>query len=224
MSKISDSRSKSLSSAQLAKEAAVSLRMHFQRVFETPLGWFAFQGTDRGITALTFGHSTREDALDRIQFESAWRFPVSNYDLSSSDMMTGAGEGIPNSSHPEPGWLAEAESLLTAYAAGEPVDLTTIPCDIPAKTRFEERVREQLAHVGYGRTITYGELAEAAGAPRAARAVGSVMARNPIPLVIACHRVLASNGKLGGYSAPSGLAMKERLLQLERTGQPQKIR
>lgn len=194
--------------------ASAGPRELFQRVFETPLGWFAFQGTDRGLTTLTFGHPSRSEAIDRMQFESAWRIPESRPSPGPAQ----------EASRPEPAWMAQAESLLKAYAAGEPVDLSRIPCDVPAKTRFEERVREQLSRVGYGRTTTYGQLAEAAGAPRAARAVGSVMSRNPVPLVIACHRVLASDGKLGGYSAPSGLAMKERLLQLERAGQHQESR
>jgi len=202
--------------SQYAQAAAGSFRPRFQHAFDSTLGWIAFQGTDRGMTALTFGHSSRQDAVDRLRFESSWRFP----NLESDQLASAA----PALEDPQPEWVLQAEQLLRAYADGEPVDLSTIPCDVPAKTRFEERVREQLAHVGYGRTITYGQLAEAAGAPRAARAVGSVMSRNPIPLVIACHRVLASNGKLGGYSAPTGLEMKERLLQLERTGLAQPLR
>ena len=89
---------------------------------------------------------------------------------------------------------------------------------------FQCRVLEMLRDdVGYGETVTYGELAEMAGRPGAARAVGSTMARNPVPFVIPCHRVVAANG-LGGYGGgyggcqEDGLALKRALLDLESGG------
>jgi|GEM_PF-745212 O-6-methylguanine DNA methyltransferase len=176
------------------------------RVFHTVLGWLGFLGSDRGMTVLTFGHDQEDDVYDRLNFESVWNRPARSYDDDTE---------IKREIPPQPAWMDEAESLLIAYCEGDPVDLSAIPCDLPPGTRFEQRVREELSRIGYGRTITYGELAAAAGAPRAARAVGSVMARNQIPLVIPCHRVVASGGKLGGYSAPSGLSMKECLLAME---------
>ncbi|WP_437230882.1 methylated-DNA--[protein]-cysteine S-methyltransferase [Planctomicrobium sp. SH661] len=182
-------------------------------VFETSLGWMGFVGTERGMTALTFGHDSPDDVYERLSFESLWNF------LPSPDE-DGLESGLGRKCSAAPSWMQQAEELLTAYAAGEPVELSSIPCDLPAGTRFEQRVREQLAKIGYGQTITYGQLAEAAGAPRAARAVGSVMARNSIPLVIACHRVVGASGKLCGYSASEGLSMKERLLQMEQSGVP----
>jgi methylated-DNA-[protein]-cysteine S-methyltransferase len=72
-----------------------------------------------------------------------------------------------------------------------------------------------LRTVPFGRTTTYGELAEQAGHPGAARAVGVAMARNPWPIVVPCHRVLAKHGMLGGFSAPGGVLTKRRLLELE---------
>ena len=155
------------------------------------LGWFGFVATETGIRQLTFGHTSAERvraALGRKEDVAA-----------------------------QPDWMADAVERLQQYLSGEPVDLGDLPVDLPAGTPFERRVRQQLAGVGYGRTTTYGELADAAGAPRAARAVGNIMARNPVPLVIPCHRVLAAGGRLGGYSAPSGLSMKRQLLEMERT-------
>ena len=76
-----------------------------------------------------------------------------------------------------------------------------------------ERELEQLARVGYGKTTTYGALAARAGNPRAARAVGTVMNRNPVPIVLPCHRVVGTNGSLTGYGG--GLPRKELLLRLE---------
>lgn len=180
------------------------------RIFFTDLGWIGFQGSERGMTSLVFGHACREE-VERI-------LPAPSD--CSDDPEAGPNQRQVAAARPfsQPTWMDAAEEQLIAYAAGEPVDLTAIPCDLPEGTRFEERVREQLFKIGYGQTITYGQLAEAARAPRAARAVGSVMARNPIPLVIPCHRVVAASGKLGGYSAAAGLTMKERLLHLEQTG------
>ena len=164
----------------------------FVRVFETPLGWFAMLGTSTGLTRLTFGHDSADDAIDSL--------PVpGDAELDSC-----------------PDWMIDAEDLLSRFADGEPVDLNEIPLDLPKTTAFEDQVRRSLQRVGFGETISYADLAAAAGSPGAARAVGNIMRKNPVPLVIACHRVIGAGGKLGGYSAPSGLAMKKHLLQLER--------
>ncbi len=69
--------------------------------------------------------------------------------------------------------------------------------------------------IPWGQTRSYAQLAAVAGRPGAARAVGSVMAKNRVPLVVPCHRVIASSGQLGGYSAPQGLSLKRRLLAME---------
>ncbi len=78
---------------------------------------------------------------------------------------------------------------------------------------FRRHVLDELRDVGYGTTVSYSQLAEAAGNPRAVRAVGSACATNPIPIVIPCHRVLRSDGSLGGYGG--GLHVKRALLDLE---------
>jgi methylated-DNA-[protein]-cysteine S-methyltransferase len=85
--------------------------------------------------------------------------------------------------------------------------------DLRRVTPFTERVLEELARVPYGGTATYGELAARVGRPAAARAVGTVMNRNPIPIVLPCHRVVGANGSLVGYGG--GLERKEQLLRLE---------
>lgn len=79
-------------------------------------------------------------------------------------------------------------------------------------TQFQRRVWDELSLIPYGTTISYGTLAQRIGHPRSSRAIGQANARNPIPIIVPCHRVVASNG-LGGYAG--GLAMKETLLQLE---------
>jgi len=85
--------------------------------------------------------------------------------------------------------------------------------DVRPLPAFNKRVLAELARVDYGTTTTYGELAAVSGNPRAARAVGTVMNRNPIPIVLPCHRVVGANGKLVGYAG--GLERKEQLLRLE---------
>jgi methylated-DNA-[protein]-cysteine S-methyltransferase len=80
---------------------------------------------------------------------------------------------------------------------------------------FHRQVLEQCAQIPTGKTLTYGELAARAGSPRAARAVGSAMARNRWPLIIPCHRVLGTDGRLTGYSGTGGIETKRRLLGLE---------
>jgi len=121
--------------------------------------------------------------------------------------------GAPDWSSP-PDWLAELSARLQAFAAGEADDFTDVPLAV-AGSPFTMRVLTACRAIGYGETLTYGELATLAGAPRAARAVGRVMATNAVPLVIPCHRVLATGGELRGYSALGGLAMKQRLLEME---------
>jgi len=85
--------------------------------------------------------------------------------------------------------------------------------DVRAAAPFAQRVLVELARVPFGETTTYGTLAQRVGAPRAARAVGTVMNRNTLPIVLPCHRVVGANGSLTGYAG--GLHVKEHLLQLE---------
>jgi methylated-DNA-[protein]-cysteine S-methyltransferase len=91
----------------------------------------------------------------------------------------------------------------------------TVPFKQSHATAFHEKIYAELMQVPYGRVVSYGELARLAGAPRAARAVGSAMKRNRIPLIVPCHRVVASHG-IGGYG--SGLEWKKVLLGLESAG------
>ena len=95
------------------------------------------------------------------------------------------------------------------------MDFSGVQLDLSHLTSFQERVIQRCRAIPYGVTLNYGELARQAGSPRAARAVGNVMATNRFPLVVPCHRVVGANGALGGYSAPNGLAIKVRLLRNE---------
>jgi methylated-DNA-[protein]-cysteine S-methyltransferase len=118
---------------------------------------------------------------------------------------------------PAPGWrrdpapFLEAAAQLRAYFAGELRDFD-LPL-APRGTDFQRRVWSALREIPYGQTIAYAELAAAVGRPRAARAVGAANGRNPIAVVIPCHRVIGSGGALTGYGG--GLARKRLLLDLE---------
>lgn len=103
-------------------------------------------------------------------------------------------------------------ALLRAYDRGEPVDPATAPVDLRG-TQFQNRVWEALRAVPRGQVRTYAGLATDASAPRAMRAVGMAMAKNPLPVVVPCHRVIANGSRIGGYS--DGLPRKRVLLALE---------
>ena len=119
---------------------------------------------------------------------------------------------------PQPGWredatrLAHAVRQLRAYFAGE-LRRFELPL-APEGTPFQQRVWQELLNIPYGETISYGELARRIGKPTGSRAVGLANGANPISIVIPCHRVIGSNGKLTGYGG--GLKTKEWLLALER--------
>lgn len=115
-------------------------------------------------------------------------------------------------------WRQEVAAALTAYFAGKPEKFTHLTLDLRG-TPFQLLVWEALRRVPYGCVTTYQELARSLGLPRGARAVGTALRANPLPIIIPCHRVVASDGSLGGYRA--GVQYKRELLSLERqaTGQ-----
>ncbi len=119
-----------------------------------------------------------------------------------------------------PGAPSEAVAAVVQsaqrYFAGEEMDFASVRVDLAGQDAFFARIYGALRRVGWGSTTTYGALAKEVGAgPEAARDVGEAMARNPAPLIIPCHRVLAAGGKIGGFSAPGGSKTKARMLELE---------
>ena len=158
-------------------------------VFQTELGWFALAGSGVRVERLWIGHRSRREV------RSAYK----------------AG-GLHNDT--EGDWHPELRMRLQRYAAGEPEDFCDVAVADMEGTPFRSRVLRTVRRVRYGETVTYGELAARSRAPGAARAVGSVMANNRVPIVYPCHRVVAAGG-VGGFSAPCGIALKERMLELE---------
>lgn len=110
---------------------------------------------------------------------------------------------------------SRAADLLVRYFAGEQV-MFDLPVDQSGFTPFQRRVYRAVTGIPYGAVMSYGSVAAQIGQPRAARGIGGAMARNPLPIVIPCHRVVGSSGKLTGYSASGGIASKRWLLEMER--------
>jgi methylated-DNA-[protein]-cysteine S-methyltransferase len=166
-------------------------------LFETPLGACGLAWSERGLVALELPGpdpaSTGARLRERVGVDPS--------------------EDEPARTLPAP--VRDAVDRLRRFLAGAPVALDGLTLDLGRATDFERRVYAALRAVPRGRTCTYGDLASAAGEPRAARAVGRAVGANPLPVLIPCHRVLAAGGRPGGFSAPGGLATKARLLALE---------
>jgi methylated-DNA-[protein]-cysteine S-methyltransferase len=162
-------------------------------VFETAMGFCAIAWSDAGVVRFQLPAKSAE-AAERLMKRRA---PAA-----------------------EPGAPPEEVTAVVAaakrYFAGEEMDFSRVRLDLGNEDAFFARIYAALRQVGWGRTTTYGALATEVGAPReAARDVGEAMARNPAPLIIPCHRVLAAGGKIGGFSAPGGATTKRRMLELE---------
>lgn len=115
-----------------------------------------------------------------------------------------------------PAHIAELIRAIGRYFEGERADFAEVPLDLGGQDPLFVKIYDLVRRLGWGETTTYGEIARSLGeGPEVARDVGQAMARNPIPLIIPCHRVLAAGGKIGGFSAPGGSNAKARMLELE---------
>jgi methylated-DNA-[protein]-cysteine S-methyltransferase len=155
----------------------------------TPVGPVYVATGARGVIAVSFGPTERA-FLDRVRKETgalATRAPKEN---------------------------ASAIRQMREYLAGKRAAFD-LPLDLSQMTEFRRRVLMAALKIPRGQVATYAEIARRIGQPKAARAVGQALGSNPIPIVIPCHRVLASDGSLGGYSGGKGVKTKVRLLKLE---------
>lgn len=127
-----------------------------------------------------------------------------------------AGARDPHQPVDTPAYVREAAELIVRLLAGESVDLSGIAVSHGARVEeFARRVYAATREVGPGETTTYGEIARALGDPGAARAVGAALGANPTPIIVPCHRVLAADGSLHGFSAPGGIRTKRQMLEIE---------
>lgn len=120
-----------------------------------------------------------------------------------------------------PGSVRDDKPFLTLieltgdYFNGRGADFSAVECEMPSQRSFAGRVLRACRQIAYGQTSTYGEIARSIDASDSARAVAAALGKNPIPLVIPCHRVTYSDGRSGGFSAPGGVDLKRRMLSLE---------
>ncbi len=172
-----------------------------QRVtFDSPIGQLGLVVTPNGLRQVLLPRTARRSSANAAPAATANAAPTA----TANAAMANAPATTPR--------IADAVGQVLAYLRGErrefelPLDLTGVG------THMRPVLDELCARAPYGKVITYGELASWSGCPGGAREVGQIMARNPIPLVVPCHRVVAADG-LGGYGG--GLALKRRLLRLE---------
>lgn len=161
-------------------------------LFDTALGRCGIAWGDAGVRALQLPEAS--DALTRSRL--LWRAP-------------GAVDAVPT---------AEAQQAIDGVVAllrGEPVDFTARRLDMRGLPELHRRAYAIALRIAHGRTLSYGQVAQALGDRRLARAVGQAMGRNPFAPLVPCHRVLGADGRPGGFSARGGLRTKLRLLQIE---------
>jgi methylated-DNA-[protein]-cysteine S-methyltransferase len=156
---------------------------------ETEAGWIGLVYSPRGLCELRYPLLDADEAMARLHAE----FPEA--------------EASPDGAH------SDAREQLAAYFAGVPTTFE-LAFDLEEQTAFRRSVWEVACAIPYGQTRSYSWVARRIESPKAYRAVGSALGANPIPIIIPCHRVLRSDGSLGGYGG--GLAFKQRLLNMEK--------
>lgn len=161
-------------------------------LFDTPVGPCGIVWGERGIVGLQLPEASHDKARVHI----AKRFPS-------------AAEFEPTLE------VKKAISRITALLEGKPSDLSDIALDMERVADFKQQVYTIARSIPPGRTLTYGDIAAKLGDKLLARDVGEAMGKNPFPIVVPCHRVVAANGKLGGFSANGGVKTKLKLLEIE---------
>jgi methylated-DNA-[protein]-cysteine S-methyltransferase len=171
----------------------VDQTVHHYLIFETTSGFCGIAWNSVGITR--------------------FQLPARSAEATERHLLRRVPGAEPGTPPPE---VAAAVAAVKRYFEGEKVDFSDVSLDIGEQHGLFKQIYAAVRGVGWGQTTTYGALAKQLGAgPEAARDVGQAMAKNPLPLIIPCHRVLAAGGKVGGFSAPGGSASKIRMLELE---------
>jgi len=161
-------------------------------LFNTAIGRCGVAWGERGVAGVQLPEAGERETRARM----LQRFPA-------------AGETAP------PPEVQRVIDRLVALLRGEASDFSTIALDMDEVPAFHRRVYEAARAIPAGMTLSYGDIAARVGAPGAARAVGQALGRNPFPIIVPCHRVLAAGGKIGGFSAQGGVATKRRMLAIE---------
>ena len=166
--------------------------MSSYHIFETVIGWAGIVWTEQGLIGAHLPEHDPEFVLR--SFER--RFP----DVVDAD--------------PTPE-MAEVVESIRALMRGEKADLSTAPLDLTRVPEFNAKVYEIARRIPAGETLTYGQIAVKLGDRLLARDVGAALGKNPMPIVVPCHRVTAAGGKLGGFTARGGANTKLKLLEIE---------
>jgi methylated-DNA-[protein]-cysteine S-methyltransferase len=161
-------------------------------LFETAIGICGIAWSQRGVRAL--------------------QLPESNLGATRGRLLDKCGEA---SLAAPPPVIARLLADLAAQLQGSERELEEVDLDLHCPP-FHQRVYAAVRRIPYGHVLSYAEVAAICGSPLAARAVGQAMARNPVPLLVPCHRVVAAHGRTGGFTAPGGIFLKQRLLAIER--------
>ncbi len=159
-------------------------------VFTTRLGWIALAVEGDILCQLTLGHRSAAEAIAAVRPELATVARPAQAD-------------------------GELVRRICSYAMGRPEDFRDVKVDMGYATPLGRRVLARCRRIPHGQTRSYGQLAAEVGCPGAARAVGNFLASNRTPIIVPCHRVVAADGRLGGFSAPGGVSLKEKLLAME---------
>ena len=161
-------------------------------IFKTKWGYFGLVGNEKGIYRTQLPGEGREKIKSLLLRD----YPAAKFDKT---------------------FLKDLQQQIISYFEGDFVEFgRDIPLYFDGLSSFDILILKNCRKIEIGRTVTYGQLAQKAGRPNASRAVGSALAKNPIPLIIPCHRIIRSDGKLGGFSAPGGISVKRKMLDLER--------
>ena len=165
---------------------------HFA-IFDTKLGHCGLVWTSHGIAGVNLPEGSEEKTRVRLKK----RFP-------------GAEEAEPSSN------IQKVIDDVVALIAGKKIDFSYVTLDHAPLPAFSQRVYEIVRTIPIGQTLTYGDIARRLGDVALSREVGQAMGRNPTPIIMPCHRVVAASGKTGGFSAPGGVDTKMKLLSIER--------
>ena len=168
-------------------------QIFYYSLTETSMGWVGIAGNEKGLRRLILPERTKEGILAELT-----RYFQSNKKLIPVDEQ-----------------FFSIIVKIKKYFAGKKTLFTKEQINLDDYTLFQKNILLKTREIPYGVTRTYRWIAEQAGYPRAYQAVGGVMSINPIPLIIPCHRVIGSYGKLTGFSATGGLALKRSMLKLE---------
>lgn len=166
--------------------------MRFYTDFQTPLGFCGILWEEEDVLRIQLPEATQGETIDRLLLKEAHARRTDPPKLIRSSI-----------------------AQIVQYFAGQPHNFSKIPLRFTGVPMFHQKVYVAARNIPIGQTLTYGDVAAAAGSPKAARGVGQALAKNPFPLVVPCHRVLAAGGKIGGFSAYGGLVTKAKLLELE---------